>query len=109
MEKVVVLRENKVEEVDWDGSVQYLLEIMNCTDQDEISINIDDDTCRVGVPIYLGKYGFDDYIYDQDIMLLGKKQITFGEPIISLEEVSKKIVDEENELLKLRKKIALAE
>ncbi len=110
-QKIVVLREKHIEEINWNGSLKNLLTILQNKDDDmnDIALHISANVCfcnSTGHGMYDGNYAYDGCIYDQDMALIGIQNMIFDAPLITLEEVSKKIIKEGEELENIRKRMA---
>jgi len=104
MQKVVVLRKSIIEEVDWDGSIKGCMQILGIQDweiydtqeksceyhystldirADECSRSFDDE--------FQESFIYDGIIYNQEVILIGMKQIMFDAPILRYNDVVKKV------------------
>lgn len=97
MQKVVVVREEKLEETEWDGTIHHLCKILNA-DKRNVEFNTDK-LCVEDKMTYIEReddyhsafFDLDGNMRDQELIMVGLKNILDLEKIPTLQEVKNRV------------------
>jgi len=94
LQKVVIVRTDSFEEVEWDASASHLYELLDIKKKDKFDKLIIEDDCAFvekDGDYQSALFDFDGCMRDQEIVVVGLSNIADSKPIPTLTEVENRV------------------